>query len=182
MQDRRIRPSYSQFTAQRSVLFTTSRSASPRTRSLVSVLHLITPSRKVPRGKKNISHLAEIARVQNARVLVAVERFGNPAGFLDLTSSVLYPFDGIFIARGVRKLVGKSLPVRVMPPEREPTSSGAKALVQLFTSFPPQSGSFTTRLEVAVKDSREVLALEVKGISCAAFFFKLEDKEDSGEA
>jgi hypothetical protein len=182
MQDRRTQPSYSQLTTQRSVILTTSRSASPRTRSLVSTLRLITPVRKLSRGKKNVPQLVEIARAQNAQVLIVTEKFGNPAGFVDLASGTLYAFDGVFIARGVRKLVGRSLPAKVIPPERQPTSAGAKALVHLLSSFPSHPGSFNTKLEAVLKDDREVLGLEARGTSCVAFFFRLEGKENSSKA
>ncbi|PSN89702.1 hypothetical protein B9Q00_00360 [Candidatus Marsarchaeota G1 archaeon OSP_C] len=62
---------------------------------------------------------------------------------------------------------------KVVASEKEPLTEKAKKLKQFFLSLPASEGNFTTRVEIFQKGDREVLSLNVKGVECVNFYFRL---------
>jgi rRNA maturation protein Rpf1 len=130
---------------------------------------------KIIRGKKSVRQLFNESGFTST-IVVVFERFGNPTGFMiyrnaQPVGSLL--FSGFRVARGLRKLVDKAGVAKVVGPSRNPRSEMAVKLKDFLTSLPQAQGRFSTNLEVYEKDGREVLSLNLKGVPCVDFYFRL---------
>lgn len=157
------------------VCITTSRSPSPRSRTLVNALALVTPARKVTRGKKSLKMLFEECG-QDSTLIVVFERFGNPAGFLVYRRgqpAQTLSFSGFNVSRGLKKLVDKAGVSRVAGSPKTPKTEAAQRLKDFLVSLPETKGKLVSSIDVFEKDNREVLSLVVRGVQCVNFYFKL---------
>ncbi|MEM3670983.1 MAG: hypothetical protein QW767_04475 [Thermoprotei archaeon] len=159
-----------------SVVYTTSRSPSPRSRTLVSALAKLTPnSAKLPRGKSSLEQLLA-SRPERCALIVVYERWGNPAGFrvtFPTGETRSYGFDGVGIARGIKSVLGATRIGRVVPSQKAPLTRGALALKEFLESFPSSSEPGQLSLNLRSNDTKEVLSLEAKRVECVSFHFKL---------
>ncbi|MEM0119846.1 MAG: hypothetical protein QW688_00150 [Thermoprotei archaeon] len=157
------------------VYVTTSRSPSPRSRTLVNALTLVTPLRKIIRGKKSLRLLLNEYGTESTLVVV-FERFGNPAGFTFYVGgrpTQTLVFNGFSSARGLRQLVDRAGVTRIIGPNRNPKSEAALSLKEFLLSLPTAQGKLTTNVDVFEKGDREVLSLSVKGVRCVNFYFRV---------
>ncbi|PSO04253.1 hypothetical protein B9Q13_05040 [Candidatus Marsarchaeota G2 archaeon ECH_B_SAG-G16] len=155
------------------VVFTTSRSPSPRSRTLLNALTLTLPSLKLTRGKKSMKEILSFAEREKALIVKIIEKSGNPRGFEILPKGEFLLFDGFSVVKGIKKLLQKNKVSKVVASEKEPLTEKAKKLKQFFLSLPASEGNFTTRVEIFQKGDREVLSLNVKGVECVNFYFRL---------
>jgi rRNA maturation protein Rpf1 len=157
------------------VYITTSRSPSPRSRTLVNALALITPARKIIRGKKSLQVLLNECGVDST-IAVVFERFGNPAGltlYIRGQPTQTLTFSGFRVSRGLKQLVDKVGVARVVGSPKTPRSEMALRLKEFLTSLPPAQGKLMTNIDVFEKDGREVVTLTLRGVQCVNFYFRV---------
>lgn len=160
--------------AQRAYI-TTSRSPSPRSRTLVNALALVTPARKITRGKKSMRMLFEECG-PNSMLIIVFERFGNPAGFtvyLQGKPTQILRFDGFNVSKGLRKLVDKAGVSKVVDTPKKPKTEPAARLKEFLAGLPEAQGRLASSLDLFEKGGREVLSITLKGVQCVNFYFRL---------
>jgi len=163
------------FLSGQTVFLTTSRSPSPRSRTLVNALALVTPAQKIIRGKKSLRALFSECG-PNSTVAVVFERFGNPAGFTLYSGGRLVEtisFSGFQVSKGLKQLIDRAGVARVVAGSKTPKSHLALKLRDFLIGLPPAQGRLTSSIEVFDKGDREVVAIFLKGVQCVSFYFRL---------
>ncbi|MCL5788384.1 MAG: hypothetical protein M1357_01050 [Candidatus Marsarchaeota archaeon] len=158
------------------MIYTTSRSPSPRSRSLAAVMSGLTPNGvKVSRGKTSLAALRQIGVSQGAAIILVYERHGNPAGFSVWDSVVgekRIGFDGVTLEKTTRRLVDSSDIGKINVPSKRASTNMAEQMRLFLEGLPASAGRGQAQVLIEEKDNRETVSVELKGVKCVSFHFR----------
>ncbi len=161
----------------RLLLITTSRSPSPRSRSLLNAMALSIPCTKLSRGKTNMSSLLRLSVERGEGLATIFEKFGNPAGFRVVwpgRTEELYTFDGFRAMSGIRSLTRGEPVSRInRGAGRSETKEGLR-LCELLLQLKSSESKLSAELTVHQDGAREVTTISIGRNPCLAFYHRIK--------